>query len=392
MDYTTVHSMLVRSIELKLLHVCSVIVFYTAESGMVDNVKSYRFHFIPWWLYSFCDIILCYCWLFSPETMISGSGGNTGWVVSCKAHNPECQFTSFDDPDHYCRSTNNLQEMRSRTLFWGFLHWQSMELILHDKMVTAYLSHTNGHKISYIGTACLRPSMHGWLFWVVWFICIATGMPPGQIIRCPMVVSLRLIFAFQVLAGSAAPDVLQTPLLTVSCASLSQHLGQTSLARHPEEQLLARRTWTVMREGLDPFVSELISQRLKKMLAEVAMSFKPVSAPHLVDVTLTETTCKMMVRLSDQATVVESVVLRMGKHCSLCVSSQVGCKQGCVFCATGKMGELRNLTAHEILSQVWLAQRQCRELGWPGVRNLVFMGILSCWKKGVVKFLVSKFW
>ena len=214
-------------------------------------------------------------------------------------------------------------------------------------------------------------------------------MPPGQIIRCPMVVSLRLIFAFQVLAGSAAPDVLQTPLLTVSCASLSQHLGQTSLARHPEEQLLARRTWTVMREGLDPFVSELVSQRLKKMLAEVAMSFKPVSAPHLVDVTLTETTCKMMVRLSDQATV-ESVVLRMGKHCSLCVSSQVGCKQGCVFCATGKMGELRNLTAHEILSQVWLAQRQCRELGWPRVRNLVFMGILSCWKKGVVKFLVLK--
>lgn len=214
-------------------------------------------------------------------------------------------------------------------------------------------------------------------------------MPPGLIIRCPMVLSLHLSFAFQVLAGIAAPDVLQTPLLTVSCASLSQHLGQTSLARHPEEQVLARRTWTVMREGLDPFVSELVSQRLKKMLAEVAMSFKiPKSAPHIVDVTLTETTCKMMVRLSDHA--VESVVLRMGKHCSLCVSSQVGCKQGCVFCATGKMGELRNLTAHEILSQVWLAQKQCRELGWPRVHNLVFMGSLSCWKKHVVNVIVFK--
>lgn len=233
--------------------------------------------------------------------------------------------------------------------------------------------------------------MHGCLFWVVWFICIAIGMPPGLIIRCPMVLSLHLSFAFQVLAGIAAPDVLQTPLLTVSCASLSQHLGQTSLARHPEEQVLARRTWTVMREGLDPFVSELVSQRLKKMLAEVAMSFKiPKSAPHIVDVTLTETTCKMMVRLSDHA--VESVVLRMGKHCSLCVSSQVGCKQGCVFCATGKMGELRNLTAHEILSQVWLAQKQCRELGWPRVHNLVFMGSLSCWKKHVVNVIVFKSW
>ena len=117
----------------------------------------------------------------------------------------------------------------------------------------------------------------------------------------------------------------------------------------------------------------MVSQRLQKMMAEVAMSMEPLKAPELLEGELTETTCKMLVGISGAS--VESVILRMGKHCSLCVSSQVGCKQACVFCATGKMGELRNLTAHEILSQVWLAQRQCRSLGWPRVRNLVFMGM-----------------
>ena len=184
--------------------------------------------------------------------------------------------------------------------------------------------------------------------------------------------SLKLFLSIPVLVSSA--EILQTPLLTVPSASLALHLGATSLARHPKELLQARRAWNVIRQGLDPFGSNVVSKRLQKMLAEVAMSMKPLAAPRLLNLKLTDTTCKMMVGLQGEASV-ESVLLRMGKHCSLCVSSQVGCKQACVFCATGKMGELRNLTAHEILSQVWLAHRQCRGLGWPRVRNLVFMGM-----------------
>lgn len=192
---------------------------------------------------------------------------------------------------------------------------------------------------------------------------------PSQTMAPP---SLKLFLSIPVLVSSA--EILQTPLLTVPSASLALHLGATSLARHPKELLQARRAWNAIREGLDPFGSNVVSKRLQKMLAEVVMSMKPLAAPRVLNLTLTDTTCKMMVGLQGEAGV-ESVLLRMGKHCSLCVSSQVGCKQACVFCATGKMGELRNLTAHEILSQVWLAQRQCRCLGWPRVRNLVFMGM-----------------
>lgn len=58
---------------------------------------------------------------------------------------------------------------------------------------------------------------------------------------------------------------------------------------------------------------------------------------------------------------------------TLCVSSQVGCKMGCVFCATGHMGFLRHLTAGEIVAQVWAALD--RMDGRGRLNNVVFMGM-----------------
>jgi 23S rRNA (adenine2503-C2)-methyltransferase len=58
---------------------------------------------------------------------------------------------------------------------------------------------------------------------------------------------------------------------------------------------------------------------------------------------------------------------------TLCVSSQVGCAMGCVFCASGQAGLKRGLGAHEIVTQVSLARLHLD----PGerIRNLVFMGM-----------------
>ncbi|MCX7029256.1 MAG: radical SAM protein [Spirochaetes bacterium] len=56
---------------------------------------------------------------------------------------------------------------------------------------------------------------------------------------------------------------------------------------------------------------------------------------------------------------------------TLCVSSQVGCRMGCVFCETGCMGLVRSLSAAEIVSQVVTARTT---LGWD-CRNVVFMGM-----------------
>jgi 23S rRNA (adenine2503-C2)-methyltransferase len=62
---------------------------------------------------------------------------------------------------------------------------------------------------------------------------------------------------------------------------------------------------------------------------------------------------------------------------TLCISSQVGCAMDCTFCSTAQQGFNRNLTVAEIVSQVWLANR---ELGFqPGgdrvITNIVFMGM-----------------
>lgn len=67
----------------------------------------------------------------------------------------------------------------------------------------------------------------------------------------------------------------------------------------------------------------------------------------------------------------ESVMIPMQFGTTLCISSQVGCRMGCAFCETGKMGLLRNLTAAEIVSQVFCA----RHIYGKPVRNIVFMGM-----------------
>ena len=68
----------------------------------------------------------------------------------------------------------------------------------------------------------------------------------------------------------------------------------------------------------------------------------------------------------------ETVLMRFDNrsNLSMCVSSQVGCKMGCTFCATGKNGFKRNLLPHEIASQILLAQI---DTGLK-ITNVVFMG------------------
>jgi len=86
----------------------------------------------------------------------------------------------------------------------------------------------------------------------------------------------------------------------------------------------------------------------------------------------------------------ESVIIPMNSYrgsrwYTLCLSSQVGCRMGCTFCETGRMGLLRNLSAAEIVRQRIVA-RQLMLAGPPpadghfryfsdGIQNIVFMGM-----------------
>ena len=80
----------------------------------------------------------------------------------------------------------------------------------------------------------------------------------------------------------------------------------------------------------------------------------------------------------DGGALVEAVLIPEGDRATLCVSSQVGCSLDCKFCSTGKQGFQRDLTAAEIIGQVWLAINSYD--GWQAgkgrvVTNVVMMGM-----------------
>jgi len=71
---------------------------------------------------------------------------------------------------------------------------------------------------------------------------------------------------------------------------------------------------------------------------------------------------------------VESVLMYDEKRITICLSTQSGCAMGCTFCATGKLGLLKNLTSGEIVEQVIYHARQLRTKG-QSITNIVFMGM-----------------
>jgi 23S rRNA (adenine2503-C2)-methyltransferase len=84
-------------------------------------------------------------------------------------------------------------------------------------------------------------------------------------------------------------------------------------------------------------------------------------------------TVKYLLSLEDGERV-ETVQMRFAGRHTACLSTQAGCAQGCVFCATGQGGFARNLDAGEIVAQVLHVVRALRESG-ETLRNLVLMGM-----------------
>ena len=90
------------------------------------------------------------------------------------------------------------------------------------------------------------------------------------------------------------------------------------------------------------------------------------------------TTRKTLWRAFDGA-FVESVLMRYPDRVTMCVSSQAGCGMACPFCATGQAGLTRNLSAGEIVTQVFAGAQAMASGAVPGgpgrVSNVVFMGM-----------------
>lgn len=89
----------------------------------------------------------------------------------------------------------------------------------------------------------------------------------------------------------------------------------------------------------------------------------PVEAMRSVDGTI-----KYLYRV-DNNHFVEAVYIPDGDRATLCVSSQVGCKMNCLFCMTGKQRYTANLTANEIVNQIYALPE------FENLTNIVFMGM-----------------
>lgn len=81
-------------------------------------------------------------------------------------------------------------------------------------------------------------------------------------------------------------------------------------------------------------------------------------------------TKKFLIKLFDNQ-IIETVYMPYDNRDTLCVSSQVGCKMGCTFCASTKAGFVRSLNTSEILSQIYLIENLLN----VKINNIVFMGI-----------------
>jgi 23S rRNA (adenine2503-C2)-methyltransferase len=112
-----------------------------------------------------------------------------------------------------------------------------------------------------------------------------------------------------------------------------------------------------------------LSQSCRRKLSEV---FYISELPLIVVRRAEDHSAKCVFRLSDGFKV-ESVLIPDQDRLTLCISTQIGCRQGCRFCVTARMGFIRNLYAHEIVDQI-IQVRKHLSLGERPF-NVVLMGM-----------------
>jgi 23S rRNA (adenine2503-C2)-methyltransferase len=123
--------------------------------------------------------------------------------------------------------------------------------------------------------------------------------------------------------------------------------------------------WIFQKNTLNPTLFSNLSLPLRNKLADSFNWSEMEIDSRLISQDRSE---KFLLKTRD-GLLLEMVWMPWESRTTLCISSQVGCRMGCTFCQTGKMGFQRNLTAGEILMQIHMANRYSK------VTNIVFMGM-----------------
>ena len=142
-------------------------------------------------------------------------------------------------------------------------------------------------------------------------------------------------------------------------AELAEYMKSIS-----EPPYRAAQVFSALHNGVN--VSE-ISNIPKSVRERIIADFNCVLPELMDEVCSNDGTRKVLLHLHDDS-LIECVLLTQSYGNTICVSSQVGCRMGCKFCASGKDGIVRNLTAGEMLAQVIWANKNGK------VSNVVIMG------------------
>jgi 23S rRNA (adenine2503-C2)-methyltransferase len=140
-----------------------------------------------------------------------------------------------------------------------------------------------------------------------------------------------------------------------------------------------------LEQGLSPFVGRQIGEWIYRkgvfnpdLFTNIALSIreelKKTFCWNLLEIDsrlLSQDGSEKFLLKTKDALLIEMVLMPTENRTTLCISCQVGCKMGCTFCQTGKMGFKRNLSSGEILAQLLIAN----SVSAKKVTNIVFMGM-----------------
>ena len=152
-------------------------------------------------------------------------------------------------------------------------------------------------------------------------------------------------------------------LLSQSIAELEAWMIENGEAKYRAKQIFEQ-----LHRGISPDEMTNIGKKLQEKLRASFHYHFPVVEQKLVSAI--DGTVKFLFGLSD-GNCVESVVMKYEHGNTICISSQVGCRMGCKFCASTIGGRVRDLTPAELLGQVIAAQKDIGER----ISNIVMMGI-----------------
>ncbi len=177
--------------------------------------------------------------------------------------------------------------------------------------------------------------------------------------------------AVEVTVEDAQPRKEKTNLLGLSASRIGDFLESLGEKRFRGTQILK---WVHQQGVTDINEMTNISKGLRESLSEVA----EVTLPEVVSVQdSVDGTRKWLIRM-DGGSCIEMVYIPERDRGTLCVSSQIGCALDCSFCATGKQGFARDLTAGEIIGQLWIAAESFNQFDLKAPRrvtNVVMMGM-----------------